>query len=194
MSSEKNVSDQHFVLYQLAMSVPPSFFLQHFNIGIEDMLKALDHPLGKDLLPSLAQAAVQFNELEWLRKAIGRIDYKLYPEALRVLPRAEAEQYAIRQLEHAAMANEVVKEVSDWEGEWSMPLTRSIFQITSQNSYQYNRGFYDRIIQLVPTSIVSELEKFSPKEPYQQSTWANISDHIKKLISLKKETINAFTQ
>jgi len=195
MSSEKNVSDQNFVLYQLAMSVPPSFFQQHFNLGMDDILKALDHgSLGKDLLPAFGQAAIQFNELDWLRKAISRNDSKFYAEAFQLLPQQEAEKYAIVQLERDDKAAEIIKHLASWQGEWSSQLAKKVLKYTSKNPYNYQKGFYENVASLLPISITAELESFSPDEAYLKTMWLNISDHITKLISLKRETINAFTE
>lgn len=195
MSSEKNVSDQNFLLYQLIMSVPPSFFERHLNLGKEEILKSLlHHSLGKNFLPAFGLAAIRFNELEWLRAVTAQEESQLYIGAFQVLPQKEAEQYAIRHLEKESHAADIINRISNFANEWSIDLAKTVLKFTAKNSYQYNKGFYNQIIHLLPIPIVGELEKCTPKEEHLRTMWSNTSEHINRMLTLKLQAFKAFNE
>jgi hypothetical protein len=193
MSSEKNVSEADFLVYQLLRSVPPSFFEQHLALGKGELLKLLQqHSKGRELLSALALGAIRFNDIEWLRIIVGIPGWPFYADAISLLPQNEAEVYAAAHLENDAHAAEIVRKVSDLKNEWSLVLTNNILRFTARNPYQYNRGFYNQIIHLLPTSTISELDKCSPNEGHLKTMWANLSAFIAELLTLKLRVLKSF--
>jgi hypothetical protein len=46
----------------------------------------------------------------------------------------------------------------------------------------------------LPAAVITELEKCTPTEESIQTTWANTSAFIKKLITIKNQTLKAFNE
>jgi Family of unknown function (DUF5691) len=195
VSSEKKVSDAQFLLYQLIMAVPPSFFETHTGLEKAELLKAwLQSRQGKYLLPALLQGAIQFGEVDWLRAIIAQDSAHFFPEALSLLPASEAEAYALQHSEVEDHMSGIIEQLTSSEQEWSMELTRAIFRFTAKSPYQYSKTFYNNIIHVLPVSIINELETFAPPEDYYKTLWKTQSDYITQLATLKAETIRAFNE
>lgn len=193
VSSEKGVSDEAFIRYQITESVPPRFWEKHFNLNREEILKLFSKDdTAKLLIPAIGTAAAHFRDLEWLRAIISIEDKNLYLEALGILPQKEAEAYAVRFFTHDDTAASIVQNLHLFKEEWSMDFTKGLLRFTAKNGYQYHRGFYNEIIHLLPVPITQELEKCTPKEEYQRSMWSNVSEHITRLLTLKLQTLKAF--
>lgn len=193
MSSEKNVSDQNFLLYQLIMAVPPSLFESYTGLEKEALLKAVQQTAqGKNFIPAFGQAAVLFGDTGWLRAVMAADEDHLYIDALSRLPQEEAEKYAVRHLEDDAHAAAIGQRVVQFENEWSLELARAFLKHAAKSPYQYNRAFYNELVHLLPVAIGGELAGYAPKEEYLRGMWSSLSEHITKLISLKQQTVNAF--
>ena len=195
VSSEKGVSDEAFILYQLAESVPPRFWEEYFNLNREEILKLFSKDdTAKSLIPAIGTAAAHFRDIEWLRAIITIEEKNLYLEALDILPQKEAEAYAVRFFTHDDAAASTVQNLHLFKDEWTMDFTKAFLRFTGKNGYQYHRGFYNEIIHLFPVPIIGELEKCTPKEEYQRTMWAGVSEHITKLLTLKLQTLKAFNE
>jgi hypothetical protein len=193
VSSEKKVKDDDFILYQLLMAVPPSFLEAHTGLGKADIINALlNSKKGKFFLPALAQGAIQFGDVDWLRAIIAQDPAHFFAEALSLLPQQEAEAYALKHSEVEEHLADIIDQLSNREQEWGADITKAVFSYTATNPYQYNRSFYNGIVHLLPVSIRMELEAFAPPESYYKSLWNNISEYITKLVTLKEETKKAF--
>lgn len=193
MSSEKNVSDQNFLLYQLIMAVPPTLIEQHTGLEKEALLKAVQQsPQGKNFIPAFGQAAILFSDTGWLRAVIAADADHLYIDALSRLPQEEAEKYALLHLEEDANAAAISQRLVQFEKEWSLELTRAFLKQAAKSPYQYNRAFYNELVHLLPVAISGELAGYAPKEEYLKGMWNSLSEHITKLLTLKQQTLNAF--
>lgn len=192
LSSEKGITDDDFLLYQLIQSVPPSFIERHLGLAKEEILKLLEGTAkGKSFLPALGEAAIRFEEVEWLKAVITRPEARLYEEAFRLLPQADRESYALRQLESGQQAP-VIDALTDLDSEWSPELARAVLRVTAKNTYQYNKMFYNSIVHLLPLTIAGELAHFAPKEEYPRALWGTLGEHLGRLLDLKQQTLKAF--
>ncbi|HYH15333.1 MAG TPA: DUF5691 domain-containing protein, partial [Flavisolibacter sp.] len=192
VSSEKKVSDDVFLLYQLIMSVPPSFLEAHTGLEKAALLKALQQE--EVWLPALAQGAIQFKEVDWLRVIIAQDSTRFYADALSLLPQAEAEAYALQHSDNVDHLPDIIQQLIEREAEWGLEITRSIFRFTADNPYQYSRSFYNGIVHLIPVAIASELEQMAPEQSYTKSMWNSLSEYITRLLTLKSETRKAFNE
>lgn len=195
LPSQANITDEEFILYQLAGCVPPHFWEEHLALNAEGILKLfLKQNDSKALIPAIGLAAIRFKQTDWLRLVMNADEGNIYPEAFKILSQKEAENYALKFLTNDNTAASVLQNISQFKDEWSIQFTKAILAFTTKNGYQYHKGFYNDIIHLLPVSIMNELEKFIPKEEHLRSMWSNISEHITKLLTLKLQTIKAFNE
>jgi hypothetical protein len=194
LSSDKNISDQDFLLYQLISSIPPIFLEEHTALQKEDLLRAIQHSAnGKYFISAIGRAAIRFKDVDWLRGIIALPDSEFYPAALKLLPQKEAEAYALRYLE-GENAYQIIQAFSDFETEWSMELSKAILKLTAKSPYQFHKGFYNQLVHLLPVPIINELEKCTPPEEQSRAMWNNLSEYIALLLTLKLQTLKAFKE
>jgi Family of unknown function (DUF5691) len=190
ISSQKNITDEAFILYQLMCFIPPNFWDAHLKETPENIIVLLrKSDQGKALIPAIGLAAGRFKNTTWATHFLHEKS-KFYPDLLPLLLNEEREKYL---LEHFDKVPEMaINFLTNATEEWSVPLTKKILQHTIKNIYQYNRSFYNRNIHLFPVAITNALDAFVPTEEYHKSTWDNMKDHITKLVSLKQQTIHTF--
>ena len=102
----------------------------------------------------------------------------------------EQEKYLLKFIDQDAR-NIIYTALNSYE-EWGLDFTRVALRYMSSNPYEYNRGFYNKNIGLIPVGILPQLEKYSAKDPNMQSSWEKTRDHLTKLLSLKQQTQQAF--
>ncbi len=193
ITSQKNVSDNDFILFQLISAVPPAFFEQHFALAKQAIIDLfVKSKNGKQFISAFGLAAVTFKEVDWLRAVITASENQFYQQAFELLPTSEMEKYALQFLSKAENAHVVIDNVKYFQHEWSINLTREIFKFTVKNQYSYNRSFYNQHILSIPDSIISELDTFAPQEEYLKSMWNKTSESITQLLTLKAQTKKAF--
>ncbi len=192
LSSNKELSDEEFIVYQLMQFVPLSFYEKQWELKPEEIINLFQKdPVGKKLLPALVSAVLNYTDEQW---AIFLMQYSsiFYIDLIPLLPAKQQEYYSIKFFNESP--DSIIQYVQKIETEWSVDLTKLIFRHTAKNPYQYNRSFYSQTIHLVPAGIVTELEKCTPAEDQFRVTWANTSEHIFKLLSLKLQTLKAFNE
>jgi hypothetical protein len=190
LSNEKHLSEEAYILFQLAGSVPPSWWESHFRMDKEEIIALFENDdLGKRFIPALILAAGRFKDAAWLRLLLAR-STTFYPDVIPLLPAAEQEEYALRLF--PTYPQDVINYLSNRTAEWGLTLTGEVLKWMARNPYQYTRNFFDKHVLQLPPAIIDELDKLMPEEPAYQGTWRNTSDHIRKLISCKVEITNAF--
>jgi len=194
LSSQKNISDEEFVIYQLIACIPPPFWERHFGCStaeVMELFKKSDE--GKRMIPALGLAVAKFKVRDWATHFIAH-ETSFYPELAPLFEKVQREKYLLKFIDNNNITVSVIEAAEQEEDEWSINLTKAIFEQTSKNPYQYNRAFYGQHVHLIPLSIVDKLQDYLPKEEHLRLTWANISEYIIKLMSLKTQTIKAFNQ
>jgi len=76
--------------------------------------------------------------------------------------------------------------------QWGTEFARLAMQQMANHPYEYNRAFFNRCIKLIPTEIISQLEKLEAKDINMQSAWGKNRDHLINLLGLKQQTLKAF--
>ncbi|HYE55961.1 MAG TPA: DUF5691 domain-containing protein [Chitinophagaceae bacterium] len=192
LSSDKEISDDEFVAFQLAKHTPPATWEIILNADPGKVIEILQKDkTGKKLLPAIIHSLTNFNEQRW---AIAFMQHSetFYLDIIPLLPLQQQEFYSRKFIEQHA--DTVIYYATKREDEWSHEFAKSIFKVTAANVYQYNRSFYSQHIQRIPLSIAGELEKCTPREEHLRSSWSNMSEHIIKLLALKQQTTKAFNE
>ena len=194
LSSDKKISDEQFLIYQLLSSIPPSFLEEKTDLGKEDLIRSIENSSnGRYFISAIGRAAIRFKDLKWLRNILALKDISFYVEALNILPQKEAGQYAIENLQ-GDTAYQIIQTVSEFTSEWSAEFTKAILKFAAINPYQYHKGFYNEIIHLLPVAVIGELEKCTPQEEHLRTMWNNLSEYISQLLTLKLQTLKAFNE
>jgi len=192
ITAQKDISDNDFILYQLVGFIPPAFWESHLGaspIEIIELFRSTSQ--GEKLIPAIGMATGRFKSADWAR-LFASDPTKFYLDIVSLLPKQEREEYLITQFRQASAAETIINLAVKEETDWSNELATNIFRHTSKNPYQYNRAFYNQHINLIPESIIHNLEKMVPPEEHLQSAWINTMEYIKKIISLKYQTEKAF--
>lgn len=191
LSSDKNVPDDAFIVYQLMQSTPPEKYTEWWALPPGEIISLFEKdPLFQKLIPAMAEAAVSFKSAAWAEAFMQANIF--YARLLPLLSPEAQEKYG--NTFFADQPEPILQWALRRKGEWGLDLTRHIFRYTAKNTYQYNRAFYTRYIHLVPGRIALELEKFTPPEPHLQNMWSGNSEHILQLLHLKArifQTLNA---
>ena len=193
LSSEANVPEEQFVLYQLMSFVPPHFWEGHFKLGKKEILELFfKSGVGRPYFSAFGLAATQFKNLEWLTLIIDMDEERPYSDAFEILPQKEAEQYALRFLDVDLNAAGVLQSLGHFKEEWSVEFAKGVLCYTAKNGYQFQRSFYSELAAVLPVAVAGVLESCTPREAHLQTTWRNMSEYISKLMTLKQQTLNAF--
>lgn len=190
LSSNKEITDEEFIIYQLMQSVPPSFWETQLNSDPETIIDLFQKDtMGKKMLPALVLAITRFQDAKWGLHLMQHSDV-FYIDIIPLLQVSQQEAYSNKFFDK--YPDNIIYYATQRETEWSVELTKNIFKYTAKNPYQYNRSFYNQHIHLIPGPVVAELEKCTPADEHLRNTWSNTSDYIIKLITLKIQTLKAF--
>jgi len=190
LSSQKNITDDAYILYQLASYVPPSFWEQHLESKPEDVIDLLQKSTtGKQLLPAIAQATARFKDITWAG-VVMKDDSKFYIELLPLLTPTAQDAYMLKHFEKDHL--QVISYAASQPVEWSYSLSASILQHAAKNPYSYNKSFFNQVVHLIPVSIAAEVNKFAPPEQHLATMWLNTAAHISQLLNLKSNIFQSF--
>lgn len=190
LSGQKNIPDEAFILYQLIDFIPPHFWESHFNLVPDKIIDLfLENDEASRLLPAIGLATGRFKNTAWAPLFMGDAN-RFYADILPLLSKADREAYV---LHHFSRAGDMAVNLLTREGgEWSMALTRGVIEHTAKNPYQFNRGFYNQHIHLLPVGIATELKNYKAEESYNQSAWDGISNYVVSLLHLKSQLFQSF--
>lgn len=190
LSSNKEIKDEHWVIFQLIKYTPLHFWQNHLDTTPEQVIQLFQKDaVGKIMIPALVNAVQNFNDAEW---AVYFMQYSdvFYIDVIPLLPLQQQEFYCNQYFDK--FPDSIINFAVESKQEWGMELAKKVFRHAAKNPYQYNRSFFLRNIEVIPIQIVGELEKCTPPEEGYRSTWSNMSDYISKLIYLKIQTKKAF--
>ncbi|HEV2480223.1 MAG TPA: DUF5691 domain-containing protein [Puia sp.] len=140
----------------------------------------------KKLLETLAAAIWKFRDARWA-EALAAADDGFYPAIAPLLPKGKKEGYWLREISASS-----IMQLSEWEEEWGLEITRAVLKYTARLPYQYAANFYKEQVVRMPAGITPELEKFAPTEPHLKVMWDKLSEQIKRLLGLKEQVSKAF--
>ncbi|PZR26370.1 MAG: hypothetical protein DI535_14715 [Citrobacter freundii] len=190
LSPDKQLTDTEYIFHQLIQSVPPSFWealLQSDPAGVIDLFQK--DQTGKKLISAIVIATATFKDRTWAQ-VFSKFSNTFYPDIIPLLPEQEQDAYSEKFFDQHTES--VLYYATQRSQEWSHSFTLKILKHAATNPYQFNKPFYTHYINLIPLSILPELDQFSPGEKYQYDYWRNVQDHLKKILALKQQTLNAF--
>ncbi len=190
LSSDKNWSDDEYILYQLIRNTPPPFWEEHLQLPADAVLEIFQKSdTGKKLLPALIMATANFRDTKWASViAVNNTGFE--KGLLPLLPVQQRDAY----LNHffAKNINEVVDYASGTEQAWSIEMARLILKEAALKPYSY-MGFFQKVISQIPVVIANELSFYPVStDQYAQSLWTNMSNEISRALSIKIQINKAF--
>jgi hypothetical protein len=198
LSSDKRITDQQYILIQLAIRVPPAFWqmqLQQPDARAVIMLMQKEQETAL-YLPALASAAVAFRDLTWVRALLDHSDEDLIDSAivmlLRALPVAERMAYAARFFSRQPQG--IIEMLLEEDAPWDITLAKTIIAYTASEVYSYNRTFYRQAVQNLPVELLSYIDTFTPSEEAKRPYWRTQADELYRLVSWKQQLQKSFSQ
>jgi len=192
LSSNKEMPDELFIIYQLMQHVPLALYEDWWQMKPQEIIDLFQKDtIGIKLVPALVMACTRYKDARW---AVFLMQYSttFYLDILPLLPLQQQEFYSSKFF--ATNPDSIIKYALHREDEWGIELTANIFTHAAKNPYQYNRTFFSQYIHLIPGAILQQMEKFVPAEEYMRSTWGNTSTYIAKLLQVKANIIQSFKQ
>jgi len=184
---KSGITDEQHVLYQLIGAVPPSFWEKQFEATPAQVVEYFDK-YASVMTGALANAVSQFNADDWIPYLLNHDSF--YPDFINKLPLPERDKYLLRSL-NKGVPN-VIHTALNCNQQWGTEFARVAMQQMANHPYEYNRAFFNRYIKLIPTEIISQLEKLEAKDINMQSAWGKNREHLIKLLGLKQQTLKAF--
>jgi hypothetical protein len=190
LSNQKDTSDEAFILYQLIDFIPPHFWESHFNLAPDKIIDLfLESDEASRYLPAIGMATGRFKNAAWAPLFMGD-NNRFYTDILPLLSKGDREAYVLHHF--GRVGDMAVNLLTKEDVEWSMALTRRVIEHTAKNPYQFNRGFYNQHIHLLPVGIATELKNYKADESYNQSAWDGISSYVVSLLHLKSQLFQSF--
>ncbi|MBL7726810.1 MAG: hypothetical protein JNM68_03945, partial [Dinghuibacter sp.] len=192
LSSDKEFTDEEFILYQLVEHVPPAFWETQLEADAETVIRYFQKEApAKKMLPAMALAAVRFNDARWA-KALAEHSEVFYLAILPLLPKADRERFSIKFFNR--FPDEITEIALQEKTEWGVTLAEHILRHMAANGYRYNRPFLGSCIGLLPTSVVHLLPQLAPADNYMLSIWNNTIVYLEKLLDIKKRIALSFNE
>lgn len=195
LSSNKNISDEQFILIQLISSVSPANWNKHLSETPEHIIELFQKEKKSALyLPALCMAAARFDDKDWIKALLDHADSDLIDSSIvqliAALPEMDRDEYAVKYIKRKP--NELIPTLLEQEKEWSVELAREVLKFTANEVYAYNRTFYKPAAMLIPVQLIAELESFTPSEEGKKVYWKNQSDELARLLDIKKQILQSF--
>ncbi len=181
-------TDEQFILYQLIAAVPPSFWEKQFDATPQQVVGHFEK-YAETMVGALGTAVSRFGASEWVPFFLDQ-ENKFYSDFPEMLPVNERDKYLLRFFKTDAKL--VIHNALQCTQEWGAELAFAAISEMANQPYEYNRSVFGRRIDLIPVSILSQLEKIAPKDAGHQQAWDKNRSHLIKLIGLKQQTLNAF--
>ncbi len=194
LSSNKQITDQQHILYQLISNVPPSYWNTQLNTTTATLIElAQKNKKSSFYIPAWAQAAVRFNDQTWISDLLTHAEadhlVTMLIPLVQALPSGNREQFVLRFF--ARKPHEFVTLMLEQEQEWSLPIARTILTFTALEVYAYNRTFYKSAVVRIPVQLVNELDTFTPANDQKKPYWKTQSDELYRLLDLKKQILQS---
>lgn len=195
LSSDKNISDHQYILSQVIMSVPPSFWTEHLQRSAAELVALFQKEKQTAFyLPALAISATRVNDTEWIQTILDKGDKDIISSVLTRLiaglAKKDRDQYALKYFEEEPSG--IIQLMLHGNHEWSFDLARKILKYTAREVYQYNKQFYRLAVAHIPTGMLDQLGSFTPDEAQRQAYWNNQRDELARLLTLKQQTLQSF--
>lgn len=185
------LTQEQMILYQMMEHIPLHFWEAHLQDTPENIIAlfAKEKPASR-FLGALGIATNTFRNTVWAPH-FTTDDSRYFHGILSLLEEPLREAYMVKffDIRQSAIIQYLTEEQQE---EWGMEITRAFLRHAANNHYKYNRGFYNKIIHLIPVQIAGELEELSPESEFSKRGWTEISGHILQLLSSKSQIIQSF--
>lgn len=194
LSSNKGITDQQHILYQLMASVPPSYWNTHLNETPANLIELMQkNKKSAFYLTALASAAIRFNDQRWISDLLTHADANqivtMTVPLVQALPPGSREPFVLRFF--TRKPHEFIAMMLEQEQEWSLPMARTILTFTALEVFTYNRTFYKPAVVLIPVQLLNELDSFTPADEQKKPYWRTQSDELSRLLDLKKQILQS---
>lgn len=166
---KSTISDNEFVIFQLISFVPPVFWETNFDANPGQVVEYFEKH-ASFLLSALSAAVARFKETTWIPHFFYHDDF--YADFAALLPIPEREKYFLKFVDVDApnkqslsfTAIDIIQHASKLTDEWGLAFALQAIKFMANNPYQYNRGFYNQNIKLIPVSMLGQLDKMDSKD------------------------------
>ncbi|HZY39273.1 MAG TPA: DUF5691 domain-containing protein [Mucilaginibacter sp.] len=180
-------TDEHFIAYQLMSAVPPTFWEKQFDASPQQVVDLFEKN-APAMVSALGMAVSVFNEKAWMPYFLQQDGF--YPDFINMLPAREQEKYLIRIFHQAP--KDSIHYALQCNFEWGREFSLFAIRFMADQPYEYNATFFSKHVNLIPVSVLGDLEKISPKNASLENAWGRITTHLLKLLNLKQQIIQAF--
>ncbi|RYY60332.1 MAG: hypothetical protein EOO05_10275 [Chitinophagaceae bacterium] len=188
LSPNKDFTDDQYILYQLISSVPPVFWESISQESPEVVLEVFEkNTITKKYLPAIVNATSLFRDTRWA-EVLSKQASTAFTHVVYLL--TEDRQATIAASLFQKQPREMLEIALHLTKEWPVDLARTIIVHGLKDPWTFNRGWYNRNIDKIPVSLLSELTRLNP--PGSPPGWSDMLDHISKLLSLKQSTTTIF--
>ncbi|GAA4332167.1 DUF5691 domain-containing protein [Flaviaesturariibacter amylovorans] len=188
LSGTRDTSDEQFVLYQLAASVPPSFWAEQLERPAEEAIALLAKEKATAfLLPAIATAALRFRDADWLRPVLAQDQKSLYSDAWLLLPQPEAEHYSTPRMKGPPGAELLQAALAHSRQEWGLPFATAVLRTLSADPYNYGKPFYSGLLPFLPAAaapVLQALRQDTARHPYSAGAQ---QEYLLHLLGLKEQ-------
>ncbi|WP_341837539.1 DUF5691 domain-containing protein [Chitinophaga pollutisoli] len=190
-ANKNNITESFMVVYQLMQYIPPEWWEAQLNATPEQILDLFSaSKTAEPFFPAIGLAVGKYRSETWA-PLFTRDETKYYADILPILPRKQRDDYMIRNFPHSSV--QIIRYLTEeQDAEWSPEVARVVLKHAANNHYNYNRGFYNKFVHLLPLQIAGELEQFSPDDEYSKRGWSDMAGHILQLLSIKDQTLQSF--
>lgn len=180
-------SDESFILYQLILEVPPSFWEKQFDATPIQVVEYFEK-YANDKVPALALAVARFKSKEWIPYLLSQP--MLHTDFLPMMAHSEREKYLARFLREDPQntIHHALREHSDWGADFALQALSAM----ANHPYEYNKVFFSKNINAIPIGVTFRLEGIGPKDANLQNAWEKAKQHLIKLLGLKQQALQAF--
>lgn len=195
LSSNKNVSDHQYILAQLIMNTPPSFWTEHLQRVPGEVIELFQKEKQTAFfIPSLSIAATRYKNIEWIHAIFEKANKDVIGNAvvtlLTGLSGKERDQYALKFFDEQPA--QIIQLLLGNDSEWSNELAKQVLKYTAKEVYQYNKQFYRQAILLLPTAMLHHLDSFTPLEEQKKPYWNTQRDELTRLLTIKEQILQSF--
>lgn len=189
LDATKEFSEKEFTISKMIEFIPTSNWEEHLQMSGEQVLELFSRKEEtKKYIPSFAIATDTFLDLKWSLLLYNKYDIACY-RTIPHLERKVQEQIAI----------DIFKDVQDIydvvpgrEIEWSLDFTMDILEKTAQEPFIYTRAWYKNLIHHFPVAVVDKLNGIEVADGLKVTYWNNISEEIKRLLTIKQQINQSF--
>lgn len=191
LSSNKEITDEEHIIYQLIQSVPMVFWEKQFQLVPQEIIELFQKDaVGKKMLPAFVLSIKRFNDRNW---AQAMVEYcsTTYVDLIPLLETNKQILYTEKFFKD--YPDDMIHYASSFQQEWSVDFTIKVLQHAGKNPYQYTKEFFSRVIHLIPAGVQTTVQGIIGNTDYTANYWSATKDAVTKYIHLKALTNQSFT-